>query len=1369
MKTSIIKMTLILTALLLLINLSVNAQVLISESSGNPNASAMLEIQSDSRGILIPRLTTEQRNLISSPAEGLLVYDSDLQSFFIYGKKADETVGWYNISDHSSIWSRSDTMVYLSQSNYNVGIGTTTPDRKLVIQANNDNDTLMEVLDKDGNPLMIITPKLTKFNFIEGEKGIAGGFAVGRFSSAKGNKAYTDTALFLVTPDSTRVYTAGASGVSGGFAVGRFSSAKDGKAPYINKYFFTDKDSTRIYYDGSETKGAAGGFAVGRFSSAKDPQDNVFYVDESNSLLGAQAGKFLQNTPYTGEYNTFLGFQSGYLDTVGSNNVFIGHTSGYNNTDGNYNVFMGNQAGYSNTGSGGGISGSQNVFLGYQAGYANTTGADNVMIGWLAGHENTTAGSNICIGSKAGYSNTTSIHNIFMGEFAGEYHKSGTENIYIGFRSGQGPNTTAGGTGEANVFLGTSTGINNTSGAFNIFLGNEAGYNNDSSSNNIFLGRFAGYNHKDTPDEYKSDDNIFIGNGAGYGNAAGETSVSNLFIGVNAGFSTQSGQSNVFIGNRAGYSNSSSSQNVFVGNNAGYDNTTGQANVFVGDYAGESNISGNYNVFLGRQTGDNLQTGDMNIMIGDFAGHQINGTSSNIFVGADAARYAVGGNNNIFLGVEAGLYHLKGNNNIFFGNGAGKTTSADPGDNHDNIFIGTSAGASTEYGNDNVFLGYESGFNNNGTSYAGVWGSQNVFLGFRSGYSNTTGNRNVYIGYLAGFDNLTENSNVFIGDGAGEHNQDGGNVFVGSGSGRNGVNGGSNTAVGYASGNNAEGNSNTFLGFYSGNNTGNGTENVYLGTSAGSRSNGGNGNIYIGYNAGSSYTVDNPGSDNVYVGKSSGFNSTGSYNVFIGKDAGLGETGSNLLFIDNSSTSTPLIHGNFSTNTVTIYSNLSVNAAYTFPTSDGANGQVIQTNGSGTLSWVSGSTFADNLGNHSATQDLDMNTYDILDIGNIGIGTSSPDDQIHIEGTGNAGTKISAGDGDNASLKLFELTSGSDYGYEFNYEGSGTVDRLDLWSRGYSGNEGIRMSVLKTGNIGIGTTNPSEKLHVAGDAIIGSGSTGYDGSSEHIRIAGRSDTWYLAVRNETTVGETDFFIGQTDLEDGIFLIENDGDVGIGTYSPDNRLDVNGKISLTQSSGDEMVIINDDVWQHSTGNQDFGDGGEYFIMASREGQSETGGIYGDGDVVTIWSAGDGAPGQPAAHLYILEEDAFDNDGDPYNDGAIEIYLNTSGVWTVSDKNKKENIVKIENAGYKISQLNGYTYNYKLKHDEKRKGDNPVISSGLLAQELETVLPEAVQSNDYGEKFVNYSSVIPLLIEGMKEQNTKIEELEKQIQELKQLRK
>jgi len=53
-----------------------------------PHASAALEIQDTSRGILIPRMTMAQRNAIANPAEGLMVYQTDSTfGFWYWGRK----------------------------------------------------------------------------------------------------------------------------------------------------------------------------------------------------------------------------------------------------------------------------------------------------------------------------------------------------------------------------------------------------------------------------------------------------------------------------------------------------------------------------------------------------------------------------------------------------------------------------------------------------------------------------------------------------------------------------------------------------------------------------------------------------------------------------------------------------------------------------------------------------------------------------------------------------------------------------------------------------------------------------------------------------------------------------------------------------------------------------------------------------------------------------------------------------------------------------------------------------------------------------------------------------------------------------------
>ncbi len=165
----------------------------------------------------------------------------------------------------SSQWLNNNSTIYYNDGN--VGVGTTTPSGKLVIQADDGaapDSTLFEVKDKFGKPIMRVTSEGVRIYVKDVNKGISGGFAVGRYATAKG---FPDTSYLVVTPDSTRIYTSGGlKGISGGFAVGRYATAKNGG---INKYFYTGIDSTRIYIKNEQVKGNSGGFAVGRYATAK--------------------------------------------------------------------------------------------------------------------------------------------------------------------------------------------------------------------------------------------------------------------------------------------------------------------------------------------------------------------------------------------------------------------------------------------------------------------------------------------------------------------------------------------------------------------------------------------------------------------------------------------------------------------------------------------------------------------------------------------------------------------------------------------------------------------------------------------------------------------------------------------------------------------------------------------------------------------------------------------------------------------------------------------------------------------------------------------------------------------------------------------
>jgi len=94
---------------------------------------------------------------------------------------------------------------------------------------------------------------------------------------------------------------------------------------------------------------------------------------------------------------------------------------------------------------------------------------------------------------------------------------------------------------------------------------------------------------------------------------------------------------------------------------------------------------------------------------------------------------------------------------------------------------------------------------------------------------------------------------------------------------------------------------------------------------------------------------------------------------------------------------------------------------------------------------------------------------------------------------------------------------------------------------------------------------------------------------------------------------------------------------------------------------------------------------------------------------------------------------------------------------SDERYKDNIIPIRNPNEKIKQIGGYTFDWNDKH-EVFKGKKDI---GVVAQEIEKVLPEIVETRDNGYKAVKYEKIVALLIESNKELIKRVEELESKI--------
>ena len=114
-------------------------------------------------------------------------------------------------------------------------------------------------------------------------------------------------------------------------------------------------------------------------------------------------------------------------------------------------------------------------------------------------------------------------------------------------------------------------------------------------------------------------------------------------------------------------------------------------------------------------------------------------------------------------------------------------------------------------------------------------------------------------------------------------------------------------------------------------------------------------------------------------------------------------------------------------------------------------------------------------------------------------------------------------------------------------------------------------------------------------------------------------------------------------------------------------------------------------------------------------------------------------------------------------ALEVngQIRTNVLRETSDARFKENIETIPNALEKTLSLRGVNYNWKVDFANKnRLDDNERL--GLIAQEVEKIIPQAVSTDSDGYKSISYTSLVGLLIEAIKDQNNTIKDQNKTIE-------
>ena len=178
----------------------------------------------------------------------------------------------------------------------------------------------------------------------------------------------------------------------------------------------------------------------------------------------------------------------------------------------------------------------------------------------------------------------------------------------------------------------------------------------------------------------------------------------------------------------------------------------------------------------------------------------------------------------------------------------------------------------------------------------------------------------------------------------------------------------------------------------------------------------------------------------------------------------------------------------------------------------------------------------------------------ITDAGNVGIGTTGPDKKLEVSG----------------DIKI----SGGDYNGLFFENASGTTKTLLYQHASYDAlvikdivNNADRVTFKNNGNVGIGTTSPSEKLDIEGNVRVGQ-NNGFYINNQNVGIKRDSNDLVLGgFGNVIIKSSSTTVVNQAER----MRITSAGNVGIGTTSPDYKLDVEGDISLV-GGGENYAVM-----------------------------------------------------------------------------------------------------------------------------------------------------------------------------------------------------